>query len=250
MKGIFVRGRRLALVAVAVFAVAGGVAYATSLDAGQVFTACKLRNVGTIRLIDPSAGSSLLSHCTALETQVTWNEKGEPGAPGRDGAAGAPGPKGDKGDPAPTDAIGSANVQDGSLSSADLAAGAVTTSKQTAHYTTVLGGGSTNGGIGQVSLTFAVDDTAAHVVLVEGSLTVGCGCVEKELRWSLLEDGVQVQTSSQFPAGGSATIDVHHVARVAPGAHTYEVRVQAAGDAAIVSAVAPSFFAVDLGRAS
>jgi hypothetical protein len=42
----------------------------------------------TIRLIDPSGpSSSLPSHCTALESQTTWNQKGQPGAPGKDGSS-------------------------------------------------------------------------------------------------------------------------------------------------------------------
>ena len=80
--------------------------------ADAVYTACKLKATGTIRLIDPSGpSSSLLSRCTIYETQITWNQKGQPGlagvngtngvdgAAGSNGANGAPGAKGDKGDP-------------------------------------------------------------------------------------------------------------------------------------------------------
>ena len=53
----FIRGlrhRRLALAAIAIFAVAGGVAYAAIPDAGTgVYHACMLKNIGTIRIIDP-----------------------------------------------------------------------------------------------------------------------------------------------------------------------------------------------------
>jgi hypothetical protein len=56
---------------------------------------CAPKNVGTIRLIDPSLdGSSLLGHCTSLETMVSWNQQGQAGAPG---ATGPQGPKGDAG---------------------------------------------------------------------------------------------------------------------------------------------------------
>jgi hypothetical protein len=75
-------------------ATAGGVAYATIPDGGGVYTACMLSKAGTIRLIDPSlGGSSLLGHCTALETQITWNQQGQkgdpgvPGPPGKDGVS-------------------------------------------------------------------------------------------------------------------------------------------------------------------
>ena len=53
-----------------------------------MITACKLNNVGTIRLIDPSR-SGLAGNCSNLETEISWNQKGP---------AGATGPKGDTGD--------------------------------------------------------------------------------------------------------------------------------------------------------
>jgi len=91
-------GRRSAIVAavaVVILALAGGIAYATIPDANKVFTACMLKNVGTIRLIDPAlAVSSPMQHCTSLETQISWNQQGQPGPAG---AAGAQGPKGDPG---------------------------------------------------------------------------------------------------------------------------------------------------------
>jgi hypothetical protein len=62
---------------------AAGIAYATIPDGGGVYTACMLKNVGTIRLIDPSLGSSsLMGHCTSLETQISWNQQGVPGKDG------------------------------------------------------------------------------------------------------------------------------------------------------------------------
>jgi Collagen triple helix repeat (20 copies) len=82
-----------------------------------VYTACMLKNVGTVRLIDASLpASNLMSHCTSLETQISWSQQGQPGIPGPQGpkgdtggtgAAGPQGPKGDtgtqgsKGDPGP-----------------------------------------------------------------------------------------------------------------------------------------------------
>jgi hypothetical protein len=74
------RRRWVVALVVAGLATAGGVAYATIPDSGGVYTACVLNKVGTIRLIDPSLGSSsLLAHCTALETQITWNQRGADG---------------------------------------------------------------------------------------------------------------------------------------------------------------------------
>jgi hypothetical protein len=84
-KGVLVLVGAVALLAVA------GVAYATIPDSAGVYTACKLNGVGTIRLIDPSGPShSLLSRCTAFETQITWNQqgqKGDAGAPGKNGVS-------------------------------------------------------------------------------------------------------------------------------------------------------------------
>jgi hypothetical protein len=91
-------GRRNALLVAAVAIVvlaAGGVAYATIPDSGNTYTACMLKNVGTVRLIDPSLGNpSLMGRCTALETQISWNQQGQKGDPG---APGAPGKNGTDG---------------------------------------------------------------------------------------------------------------------------------------------------------
>ena len=78
----------MVLVGALVLLAAAGAAYATIPDGGGVYTACRLNGVGTIRLIDPSGpSSSLLSHCTSIETQITWNQKGQPGAAGPPGTS-------------------------------------------------------------------------------------------------------------------------------------------------------------------
>src|SRR4051812_35987532 len=85
----------------ALFAVAGGVAYATIPDGAGVYTACKLNGIGTIRLIDPSyvPTTSLLQHCNAaLETQISWNQGGQTGPKGPTGDKGPDGEKGQTGD--------------------------------------------------------------------------------------------------------------------------------------------------------
>ena len=94
MKTLERRRRRLLLVGVVleVAAAGSGIAYATIPGDGNVYTACMLNGVGTVRLIDPSlAPSNLMSHCTRLETKITWNQQGQAGSPG------PPGPKGDPG---------------------------------------------------------------------------------------------------------------------------------------------------------
>jgi collagen triple helix repeat protein len=91
--------RQLVVIAAAVIAVAGGVAYAAIPDGSKVYTACMLKNVGTVRLIDPSLpASNIMSHCNSrLETQVTWNQQGQAGPPGPTGPKGATGPAGPPG---------------------------------------------------------------------------------------------------------------------------------------------------------
>jgi hypothetical protein len=113
------KGKRL-LVAVAVFGTALGVsaiAYATIPSGSGVYTACVLKVVGMIRVIDPSLPKqNFQSHCTSFEQQVVWNQtgptgpqgptgdtgaKGDAGATGATGDAGSPGAKGDAGAPGP-----------------------------------------------------------------------------------------------------------------------------------------------------
>ena len=75
-----------------------GFAYATIPDNNKLFTACMLKNVGTVRLIDSSLpSSSLMSHCTSLESTVAWNQQGQAGTPGAMGPAGAAGRDGSDG---------------------------------------------------------------------------------------------------------------------------------------------------------
>jgi hypothetical protein len=81
----------MALAAVAIFAIAGGVAYAAIPDAGTgLYHACMLKNVGTIRIIDPAT-----QHCSAtLETAIAFGAKGDQGPqgiPGTNGSNGSPG---------------------------------------------------------------------------------------------------------------------------------------------------------------
>jgi len=86
--------RRLAVVAVVAFALAGGIAYAAIPDTGTaVYHACMFRNFGTIRLIDPER-----QHCSAVfETEITFNQKGVKGDQGIQGAVGPVGAAGSNG---------------------------------------------------------------------------------------------------------------------------------------------------------
>jgi hypothetical protein len=102
-------------------ALAAGVAYATIPDSGGVYTACMLKNVGTVRLIDPTLpASNLMSHCSSLETQITWNQQGQAGPHGPAGAAGAAGPQGPKGDTGDTGPAGPSGTDGVSVTSQAL----------------------------------------------------------------------------------------------------------------------------------
>src|SRR4051794_31456662 len=85
---------RVVLLVSLVAVLAAGVAYSAIPDGDGVYTACKLNATGTVRLIDPGV-SGVLGHCNAsLETQISWNQKGQPGAVGPTGPQGPPGPAG------------------------------------------------------------------------------------------------------------------------------------------------------------
>jgi hypothetical protein len=80
---------------------------------------------GTVRLIDPSLPSTnLMSHCTSLEVQITWNQKGQTGP------VGPQGPKGDKGDP---------GTNGTSVSSTSLATGDANCANGGAKFTSATG---------------------------------------------------------------------------------------------------------------
>ncbi len=91
--------------AAATCALAGGVAWAAIPDSGGVYTACMLKNVGTVRLIDKSLPSgNLMSHCKpALEVEISWSQRGPQGLQGIQGLTGE---KGAAGDPGPAGADG------------------------------------------------------------------------------------------------------------------------------------------------
>jgi hypothetical protein len=94
------RKRRLtsAVGALVAAAIVGGVAYATIPGPGNVYSACMLKSIGTIRLIDKSLPSTnLMSRCTDKEIEISWNQAGQPGPPGPQGAKGDPGTPGTNG---------------------------------------------------------------------------------------------------------------------------------------------------------
>src|SRR6266849_2087381 len=94
------KGRRLftAIAGAVVASSVAGIAYATIPGPNNVYSACMLKGVGMIRLIDKSLPSTnLMSHCTDKETEISWNQAGQPGPPGPQGAKGEPGAPGTNG---------------------------------------------------------------------------------------------------------------------------------------------------------
>ena len=103
----------IAAVAVTVASAAAGAGVATAAipDATQTYTACMLNNVGTLRLIDPSLGGhNPMGRCFGGETQVSWNQKGQPGTTGLTGPAGPAGPSGAPGSTGATGPTGPAGL--------------------------------------------------------------------------------------------------------------------------------------------
>jgi hypothetical protein len=98
-----VRRVALALTAVAVVAIAGGVTYAVAdIGSGGVINGCYKSQNGQLRLIDPATDS-----CLPSETAISWSQtgpqgpKGDKGDTGDPGPQGPSGPQGPKGDPGP-----------------------------------------------------------------------------------------------------------------------------------------------------
>jgi hypothetical protein len=84
----FPRKLWVVLGAAAAAVAAAGIAYAAIPGSDGTFHACMLNTTGAIRLIDPSLSpQNLRSHCTALESPVTWNQQGPAGQPGPPGTS-------------------------------------------------------------------------------------------------------------------------------------------------------------------
>jgi hypothetical protein len=105
--------RRLVIfLAVAVAALAAGVGYAAIPDAGGQFNACMLKDIGTIRLIDPSLPSShWMSHCNSKEIAIGWSQTGPQGPQGLQGPQGPQGAQGPQGSVGPAGPAGPQGLQ-------------------------------------------------------------------------------------------------------------------------------------------
>jgi Collagen triple helix repeat (20 copies) len=101
----FTFGRLRWLVAgVVVGAVGGGVAFAAIPDSSGVIHGCYQKNVGNLRVIDPSAGDN----CRPSEIAISWSQTGPQGPTGPTGPTGPQGPKGDTGATGPAGPAGPA----------------------------------------------------------------------------------------------------------------------------------------------
>jgi hypothetical protein len=111
-------GKRRLTIAFAVlvaFGIAGGIAYATIPSSSNVYNACMLKGIGTIRLIDKALPSTnLMSHCVdGKELEVSWNQAGQPGTQGPKGADGEKGDTGEQGPQGPAGALASLDSLNG-----------------------------------------------------------------------------------------------------------------------------------------
>lgn len=79
--------------AVALLAIAGGVAYAAIPGADGVIHGCYTNKGGVLSVIDPSAGQT----CSALQAPISWNQQGPQGPQGDPGPQGPQGPQGPPG---------------------------------------------------------------------------------------------------------------------------------------------------------
>ena len=92
----------LAITAVAVVAIAGGVTYAVAdIGDGGVINGCYKSQNGQLRLIDPATDS-----CHPSETAISWSQTGPQGPKGDKGDKGDPGPPGPVGPQGPAGATG------------------------------------------------------------------------------------------------------------------------------------------------
>ena len=79
----------IAVTAVVVVAIAGGVTYAVADIGGSgVINGCYKSQNGQLRLIDPASAS-----CNPSETAISWNQTGPQGPAGPQGSAGPQGPR-------------------------------------------------------------------------------------------------------------------------------------------------------------
>jgi hypothetical protein len=108
-----IRRVALAITAVVVVAIAGGVTYAVAqIGSGGVFHGCYTSANGQLRLIDPATDS-----CRPSETAVSWSQtgpqglKGDPGPPGPAGPQGPAGPHGIPGPHGPAGPQGATGPQ-------------------------------------------------------------------------------------------------------------------------------------------
>jgi hypothetical protein len=105
------RSRWFLLGAVVGSVLVGGAAFAAIPDSNGVINGCYQKNVGNLRVIDPSAGDN----CRPSEIPISWSQTGPQGPAGPagpqgpkgdTGATGAQGPKGDTGATGPQGPVG------------------------------------------------------------------------------------------------------------------------------------------------
>ena len=269
------RGLALALLTgVAVLAAAVGIGYAAIPDGNGVYTACKLRATGTIRLIDKSLPpASLLSRCTSHEDQITWSQTGPQGIQGVQGIQGSQGPAGPQGPQGP---IGpnwavaaplqvnsnTLSIGQGSIDTTLLANGAATSAKLSLSNTA----SQSSGPDPLVSVLTNLPPSAqitvpspgpAHRVLVTGQAQISCACPAisdaGDIQWQLFDDVSgpvgPVYRGRVASAGLELAISVSFLHTAAAGPHTYTLQAMSSNTGApVVTASNAVVTAVDFGQ--
>jgi Collagen triple helix repeat (20 copies) len=163
----------LAVTAVVVVSIAGGVTYALAdIGSGGVINGCYKSQNGQLRLIDPATDS-----CHPSETAISWSQTGPQGPPGPPGPPGPKGDKGDKGDPGASGASGSALLTGQATSLPSVGAGSIVFRRASVNGVTA----------------------AATFVSQVASLTPGRALVARDLTVRILSD---------IPAGGSVRVEL------------------------------------------
>ncbi len=182
---------------------AGGVARAAIPSDGGVYTACMLKNVGTVRLIDKSLPpGNLMSHCNpALEIEVSWNKQGQQGIQGPPGQAGADGDDGVS--PSVTQlAAGDTNCPAGGASITDAAG----TTAYVCSGQDGADGEPFSGTFTSPSGEYSISVTNAGIVIGRGS-TNSITVAGEDLAVRTRDLGMQSDRNMTVQAGGTATLD-------------------------------------------
>ena len=197
---LMARGRRVAIAAVALFAIAGGLAYAATPDAAGVIHGCYRTSnddqKGQLRAVESAAS------CRTNELPIEWNVAGARGAQGPAGEDGADGTS-------PT----VAQVDPGTGGCANGGAAITDSAGATAYVCNGLNGqdgadgdsfaGTFTSPNGQYSIN--VTDTGVTIASPDSSIVVSGGAITVE---TLSTDGIVVRSGGLFDLRSGTSLDL------------------------------------------